>query len=329
LKNIIQFTYGLGLCVLIGSIAVILAPHIPIGAVAIAIILGMLVNNLFKPGNIFKSGINLSEKHILAIAIALMGVNLNFLILRELSYKTIFLIMAAIAITILSSLIAAKILKFSEKFALLLGIGSGVCGSSAIAATEQIIGAKEEEVGLSIAIVNFLGTLGIFLLPIIGSTLLKFSDINSGILIGNTLQAVGQVTAAGFSISEVTGQTATIVKMGRILMLTPIMLFFIFSNRISGSPSQNTDTKTRGIPIFIVGFILFSLIPTFGLLPVENIELISAISKYALIVAMAGVGLKISFTNILREGKEALRMGILVFGMQIIFSTSMVYILFQ
>lgn len=324
-----QFTYGLGLCILIGGIATILAPYIPIGAVAIAIILGILVNNLLKPGNIYKSGITLSEKHILAIAIALMGVNLNFLILRELSYKTIFLIMAAIAITILSSLIVAKIFKFSEKFALLLGIGSGVCGSSAIAATEQIIGAKEEEVGLSIAIVNFLGTLGIFLLPVIGSTLLKFSDINSGILIGNTLQAVGQVTAAGFSISEVTGQTATIVKMGRILMLTPIILFFIFSNRRSGNTPQNTDAKTRGIPLFILGFILFSLIPTFGLLSVENIKLISAISKYALIVAMAGVGLKITFANILREGKEALRIGVLVFGVQLIFSTGMVYILFR
>lgn len=329
LKTILQSTSGIGLCILIGGIAVFVAPYIPIGAVVIAIILGMLVSNLLKPGVSYKPGINFSEKHILAFAIVLMGVNLNFLILRELSYKTILLIMAAIAFTIFSSRIIAKLFNFSEKFALLLGIGSGVCGSSAIAATEQIIGAKEEEVGLSIAIVNFLGTLGIFLLPIIGSTILKFSDINSGILIGNTLQAVGQVTAAGFSISEVTGQTATIVKMGRILMLTPIILFFIFSNRKNGNTPQNTEVKKHGIPLFIVGFILFSLIPTFGLLSDKNIELISAVSEYALIVAMAGIGLKISFANILREGKEALRMGALVFGMQIIFSAAMVYILFQ
>lgn len=258
-----------------------------------------------------------------------MGVNLNFQILRELSYKTGLLILAGMSVTILSSIFLARVFKFSGEFALLLGIGSGVCGSSAIAATEQLVGAKEEEVGLSIAIVNFLGTLGIFLLPFIGSTIFNFSGINSGILIGNTLQAVGQVTAAGFSISEVTGQTATIIKMGRILMLTPIILMFVFSNKISGNATKSKGAKTRSIPLFIVGFILFSLIPTFGLLSDENIKLISVISKHALIVAMAGVGLKITFANIIRDGKGALQMGSLVFVLQIIFSTSMVYILFN
>ncbi|MGB7874146.1 MAG: putative sulfate exporter family transporter [Anaerolineales bacterium] len=325
----VQSIYGVGLCILIGVVAVLLSPYISIGSVSLAIILGMLVSNLFKPGKVFKAGIHFSEKHILALAIALMGVNLNFLILRELSYKTILLIMTAIAVTIFSAIVIAKIFKFSEKFALLLGIGSGVCGSSAIAATEQIIGAKEEEVGLSIAIVNFLGTLGIFLLPIIGSAIFRFSDINTGILIGNTLQAVGQVTAAGFSVSEVTGQTATIVKMGRILMLTPIILIFIFSNRIFGNVLENNQTRPRGIPLFIVGFVVFSLVPTLGLVSVDTIEMLSATSKNALIIAMAGVGLKITFSNLLREGKEALKVGFLIFGMQIIFSTSMVYILFH
>ncbi len=163
MKNNIQIAYGLGLCAIIAGVAATLSPYIPTGSVVIAIILGMLIGNTLKPGNLYKPGINFSEKHILAIAIAFMGVNLNFQLLSELSYKTIALIVAAMVVTILSSISLARVFKFSEKFALLLGIGSGVCGSSAIAATEQLIGADEEEIGLSIAIVNLLGTVGIFL----------------------------------------------------------------------------------------------------------------------------------------------------------------------
>ncbi len=94
--------------------------------------------------------------------------------------------------------------------------------------TEKIIGAEEEDVGLSVAIVNFLGTIGVFLLPLIAKFILHLSDINAGILIGNTLQAVGQVVASGFSINVSSGQVATIVKMTRVLMLLPITLILAF-----------------------------------------------------------------------------------------------------
>jgi len=321
-----QYLYGILFCILIGIAALFLSSYIPIGAVAIAIILGIIIGNITNPGTIFNKGINFSEKHILSFAIALMGVNLNFLILKELGFKSILLIIVAMGITISSSIILAKIFKFDKKFALLIGIGNGICGSSAIAATEQIIGSKKEDVGLSVAIVNFLGTIGIFLLPFIATFILKFTDINSGMLIGNTLQAVGQVVASGFSISNNSGQTATIVKMTRILLLTPVIfiLIFIFSNR-NNSKGKGGNIK---IPLFVIGFILFSLVPTFKLLPEEIIKVIGKLSHYALIVAMAGIGLKITFGSILKDGKSALLIGVLIFIIQIIFSGSVILIFF-
>jgi len=325
--NKLTDAYGVGLCALIAGMALFLSSLLPIGAIALAIILGAIVGNSTKLHKLFTPGISFSEKQILSLAIALMGVRLNFQILKGLGFKTVLLVISALTFTILVSLLLSRILKFNTKFALLLGIGNGVCGSSAIAATEQIIGADEESVGLSVAIVNFLGTIGIFLVPFIAKRILHLSDIHSGILAGNTLQAVGQVVAAGFSISDNAGQIATLIKMTRILMLFPLVfiLLYLFSGR---SQPRGPKTKKPVVPLFIIGFVFFSLLPTFNLLSEEMIKIISQMSHYSLIVAMAGIGLKITLQSILKDGRSALLMGSLIFLFQLCFSGIMILLLY-
>ncbi len=319
---------GVALCVVVAAVSVFFSSYVPLGAVAISILIGIVVGNVLKPGRVLSAGIRFSEKHILSFAIALMGVNLNFLFLKSLGAKSLFLIIAAISVTIMTSLLLSRIFKFDKKFALLLGIGNGVCGSSAIAATEGIIGANEEEVGLSVAVVNFLGTIGIFLVPFVATVILKLSDINSGILVGNTLQAVGQVVAAGFSIGPDTGQTAVLVKMTRILMLFPLVfiLIIIFAGKSGGLEGK---PKRLPVPVFIIGFVLFSMVPTFGLLSERWIGIIGRISHYSLVVAMAGIGLKITIQDILKDGKTALLMGSLIFFVQILFSSTVILFMFK
>ncbi len=316
---------GILLCVGIGLVGVLLAGSIPIGAVAIAILVGIVVGNAWKPGPGFGAGIQFCEKHVLSMAIALMGVNLDFGILESLGFSSLLLVVIGVGVTIGGAVWIGRLLGFDKKFALLLGIGNGICGSSAIAATEQIIGANEEEVGLSVAIVNGLGTLGIFLLPFVAKGLWHFSDLDSGLLVGNTLQAVGQVVAAGFSIGDQAGQTATIIKMTRILMLFPVVFVLIFS---FGRSKGTSGAKKPKVPLFILGFILFSMIPTFDLLSKEVTDAIKTASHDLLIVAMAGIGLKITFDSILRDGKAALLTGSLIFVLQIVFSSLAVFLVF-
>jgi uncharacterized integral membrane protein (TIGR00698 family) len=277
--------------------------------------------------NKLKGGIVFTEKKILPFAIALMGVNLNFQILEKLGFKSVIFVIISLSFTLSVTILLAKLLKFDKKFALLIGIGNGVCGSSAIAATEQIIGAKDKDVGLSIAIINFLGTIGMFLLPIFATLILKFSDIDSGILMGNTLQAVGQVVAAGFSINNDVGQTATLVKMTRILMLFPLIIILIVSFT-KDRKNDSSINKKIDIPFFIIGFILFSLIPTFNILPGNQIKIIAKISHYALITAMVSIGLKISVQTVLKESKSALFIGSLIFMFQILFTILILFIFF-
>jgi len=321
-----QYLYGILICLLIGLFAQFFSSIIKIGSISLSIILGIIIGNLVNLNSKFNVGISFSEKHILSLAIIFLGVKLDYLILSELGIKVILFIIFGIISTISFSLLLGKIFNLNKKFALLLGIGNAICGSSAIAATQKIVGVKKEEIGLSITIVNLLGTLGFFILPILGAHILEFTDLKIGVLIGNTLQSVGQVVASGFSVNDAVGQTATIVKMVRILMLTPFIFVLVFI-LLKKKNKKQKKIKLSGIPMFIYGFLLFSLIPTFNLLSKDYISVISNFSHYFLLISMAGIGLKITFNDIFMYGKTAFIIGSLTFLIQI-FMSSMGIIIF-
>jgi len=333
---------GIFFCVIIALIAFFLDPFLPLGAVVLAIIFGVLFGNVLeklqnkrqihKFSKTIKNGVSYSERTILSVAIALMGVKLNFFVLQELGMSTFFLVVSGMILTISSSFFLGKyFFKMSPKLALLIGIGNGVCGNSAIAATERILESKEEEVGISIAIINFLGTIGIFLIPILAGLVFHLSEISSGILAGNTLQAVGHALAAGSAIGEIAEQTATIVKMSRIVMLIPLVFVLVFlAPRIFPENAKKDTRKTQKklpIPLFIIGFVLTASIPTFSLLSVENIQIIGNISHFLVIIAMAGIGLKIRFQDVQKEGRLALLLGSIVFAIQICWTLGVLFLL--
>lgn len=318
-------TYGILLSLFVAFIAMALSSYIPIGSVAIAIILGAIIGNIITLPSKFNSGITFSEKTLLALAISLMGINLDFNVLEQLGFKTILLIVVSLIATIAFTNFIAKKQNFDSKFALILGIGNGVCGSAAIAATKDIVKLDKEKSALAIAIVNLLGTVGLFVLPII-AVLLGLSDVQIGILLGNTLQSVGHAIAAGFGVNETVGQSATIVKMGRILLLTPLILWLIYFV-VEKNVNKNDEKKKLQIPIFVLGFIFFSILASSSILPKEAIDSISWTAKLSLIVAMSAIGLKISFKAIKENGWEAFVLAGYVFKFQIIFTLIMIVIL--
>ena len=311
---------GIALSLVLAVFALAFSTFIPLGAVVIAIILGMLLANIVKLPKSFAPGITYAEKSILAFAIATLGINLDFSVLAELGYSVILIIVLGMIMTIYSTLFIASKFGIDKKFALILGIGNGVCGASAIGSAKDIVKVKPEEAGIAVAVVNFLGTIGMFLIPFIALTL-GLNENDAGILAGNTLQAVGQAVAGGFAISDSAGENATIVKMGRVLMLTPLIVILLMIFHNDGDEDKRSFTSIiKNVPQFIVWFIFFSIVATFGVLP-EFIEgSISTLSKYALIIAMAAIGMKITLSSLKQSGKNALIVGSIVFSIQIIFT---------
>ena len=316
LLNIKKYFPGLFVVVFISFIAQVLSPYILIGSVATAIIIGMFFGNIFTIKDSFKSGILFAEKKILNIAIVLMGAQLNAGVLELITYKTVLIIISTIIIAILSARIIGKFFNLSESLSVLIGVGNGICGSSAIASTSSVIDSKENEVGLSIAIINIIGAMGIFLLP---SLIVLFgidSLYHQGVLIGSTIQAVGQVTAAGFIVGDEAGKIAVLIKMVRILMLGPILVLISF---LYSKNKESEKTSFIQVPSFILGFIALSAISTAGYLPQDITLQLSSFSKYLLILAMSAIGLNVSFKYILDKGRKVIFVSCITFFIQILF----------
>lgn len=311
-----KYIPGLLLCIVIAFGATYLTGFIPaLGAVTLAIIIGILVGNLIKLPNSFSSGIKYSEKTILSYAIMLMGLKLQLSVLKDLGIMPIIMVISIQLVTFATAILVGKALGFNRRFSLLMGAGNAVCGSSAIAATAPVLEAEESEVGISIGVVNLMGTIGIFLFPVIVKAF-AMSQTQGGYFTGGILQAVGQVVAAGFSIGEEAGTMATLIKMLRVLMLGPIVLILSLTfKKGSGSGRQKVS-----IPPFIIGFFIFSIIAT--ILPNETtvIPLLKQFSKILLMIAMAAIGMKIKFLDLIKQGPKALLLGTIIFAVQIGFA---------
>ncbi len=309
-----KYLPGLLITIVIAIVAQLLSRYLHvIGAISLAIILGIVVGNLYKFEGIFGKGIQFAEKNLLLYAIVLMGFNLKLLELKQMGSSVFLIVLPTMAVTFGAALVFARLLGFSHAYGLLMGAGNAVCGSSAIAAVAPVTTADEEEIGVSIGIVNLLGTGGMFILPLLAG-ILQLSQMQSSYLIGGVLQAIGQVVAAGFSLSDQIGDSATLVKMLRVLMIGPVVMLVSLFNQ-----SKGLGNKNKFIPTYIIGFIICSVIGS--LLPGDTLVIpyLRQLAKLLLTVAMAGVGLKIRFSSLLVHGPKALLFGVLINVVQILY----------
>ncbi len=314
---------GIVLCIGLGFLGIQLASVSPIDAVTLSIVLGALVGNIARVPTEWKSGIVWSEKKLLGVAIALYGLKLDFALLQELGWISFLMILVTMSSTLLLAKPLAKLFGLDGTMGLTIGIGTAVCGSAAIGATKDIIEADEAQAGMGIAVINFIGTLGIFLLPLLGVEILGLGAVDNGFMLGNSLQAVGQVVAASFAVDEATGQVATVVKMGRVLMLTPLIFILL---QLFQSKRQTEQAQSVSIPRFVLGFLFFSILASFQVLPADIVKGLGGIGKTLLIISMAGIGLKISIAKIKEYGLSALGLALLLFSIQLGLSVLMVLV---
>lgn len=294
---------GIGLSLIIALLAFYLKGHISLlGASSIALIIGILIN-----GKGIKVGAKFIEKKVLPIAIMLLGITLNAEAVTSLGLKSVLLVLLMVAVTIISAALLGKIFKMDKKLALLIGTGNAVCGSSAILSSSEVIDADDVTVGTSVAIINFLGVLGIFLLPAL-CRIVGLDLTNSSILLGGALQSVGNVTASS-SFIEGSFEIAIMTKMLRVSSLVLVLISYslLFKKK---------DSKLS-IPPFIIGFILLFVIANIGIVPVTLINIVDELAGILIVICMAAIGLSINIREVLKVGKKGLIIGALNWGIQI------------
>lgn len=298
-----RFIPGLLIVCLIAAVAIILSSFIlgP-GSIFFAILIGLLFGNLSPWSDKMDPGTTFTEEKILPVAIALMGTELELHALEHLGLSAFLIVIPPMIFSIFCALLIGRRLGLSVPASLVLGIGNSVCGSSAVMAAAPAVKAEKHDAAVAVASVNLLGTIGIFLLPGI-SSLLALPDVKTSYLIGGSLQAVGQVVASGYSVSDVVGADALVIKMIRVLMIGPIVMilhgFFHSKGTASGA-------KKKYVPNYIIGFAVCAIAASIFHNDTWIIPHITSMAKLLMVIAMAGVGCRIHIRMLLSQGPKAL-----------------------
>lgn len=305
--------HGILLAVIIMLTAKFLSGYLPtLGTALLALTLGVLVRQFLTNFSPFANGVSWTEKYILETAIVFIGFGFEIGKFQEIGISVLTLIFGSIIAVILVSLLLQKLMSRKDgKLFWLLGAGSAICGSSAIGATAPLIQAKEEETGISLAVINVLGLLGMVLLPLIAVGL-SFSNLDTGIFLGGILQSVGHVVGSAFAINPEVGQFATVVKMGRVAFLVPFLLivYFLFRKKSDG-------TKLK-FPIFILFFLGAVLISQVGIFNSETLKFLSKSGDTLLNIGMTAIGLKINIKSLWKISGKAFVAGLIIFVVQIL-----------
>lgn len=274
----------------------------------IAIILGALIKNTVGVPEKFEGGIKFCSKKVLRIAIVMLGFKLSFTQILKMGPKALIVILISTTSTILFTRYLGKKLNLKDNLTILLATGTSICGAAAIAAVNSIIKSDEEDIAYSIGVVTILGTIFMFIYPVI----FKIFNLNQKIYslwTGSSIHEVAQVVAAGFAVSNDAGTYATIVKLTRVLFIIPITI--ILSIASSRKDKSKFSLKNISIPYFVLLFLIVVIINSTIQIPKNILEFLVKIDGYLMTLAMAGLGLDLSIASMKNVGLKPLYLGII------------------
>jgi len=288
--------------------------HIPFverlhfSSLIVAILLGILIKNLFPIPNRFHEGIHFSLKKVLRLAIILLGFRLSFTEMTQIGGKGLLLVSIVTTATILFAVWLGKRLGLDKELSILIGAGTGICGASAVAAVAPVVDAEEKDTTFAIATVTIFGTIAMFLYPIMYK-LLHLPSILYAVWAGTSIHEVAQVVAAGFAAGDEAGQFATVVKLSRVLLVIPAAIILGYS-MMKQRDNGEWSTKKITIPWFVFGFGAIVIINSLHILPSQVTNPLIHIDGFLLTLAMAGMGLETSMEKMKKVGMRPFYVGL-------------------
>lgn len=324
LKNDLNEIFpGLIMCIIIAYISKLIGSYVPmIGGATLSILFGILIGNTLGKNKVYGKGTKFCESNLLSYSIVLLGGTLSIGTILKLGLSGLGYIVIQMIITIAVAIYLGKKFGFSENFSLLMASGNAVCGSSAIAATAPAIGADDKDKGIAITIVNLVGTILMLLLPLISYLLFSFEPLKTSALIGGVLQSVGQVVASGALVNEEIKDLATIFKIVRVIFLVFVVLSFsAMKNHSNKKISENTIEHKKAkiaVPWYVIGFFITCTLFSLNIIPSSVSKIFKLISSNFEIIALAGIGMRVNFSALLKQGVKTSLYGLSISAFQII-----------
>ncbi|MFV3340150.1 MULTISPECIES: putative sulfate exporter family transporter [unclassified Pseudomonas] len=282
---------GVVVSLIVGAAASFLSEHYAAPVMLFALLLGMALNFLAVDGPC-KAGIEFTARTVLRLGVALLGMRITLDQIASLGWKPVVLVITLVVVTILASVVVAKVLGFSRLFGMLTGGATAICGASAALALAAALPQhprKEHATLFTVIGVSALSTLAMILYPMIAQWL-HLSPAQAGVFLGATIHDVAQVVGAGYSMSTETGDIATVVKLMRVAMLLPVIVCAAMITRRQGLEAGGQRPPL--LPWFAVGFLLLACVNSTGWVPAAVQGGINDLSRGCLVVAISALGMK-------------------------------------
>ncbi len=292
---------GFLLCLVVGMAATFVSEHYGGPTILYALLMGMSLNYLSEEGRCM-AGIQFSAKSILRIGIALLGARITFEQLLGLGITPIAIVLAGVPATIMFGVFCGRWLGLSRSQSVLSGASVGICGASAALAVSAVLPEdKDSERNLIFTVIGVtaLSTVAMILYPLVVAGL-GLTDTESGIFLGATIHDVAQVVGAGYMISNDVGDVATFTKLLRVASLVPVVV--VITLLFARKGESQSGKSSLPLPMFLIAFVVIVAINSTGYVPTEILEGMTELSRWCLIIAMVGLGMKASFKELSSMG---------------------------
>ena len=312
---------GILLAVVVALAATYLGTLVPlIGAPIFGILIGVLLRTVVGRPEGAVPGIAFAAKRVLQWAIVLLGSDLSLSQVVSTGKQSLAVMAATLSVSFLAAVVAGRLLRVPGKMTTLIGVGTAICGGSAIAAVSPIIEAEEVEIAYAMSTIFMFNIVAVILFPLFGR-LLGFSDRAFGMWAGTAINDTSSVVAAGYAYSTAAGNFATIVKLTRTTMIIPTAVFLAVAMMVRRrAEAVATGEGMRGLnfrrifPWFILGFLLMSLLSTLGVIPKGMSALLAEGGRFLIVVALAGVGMSADVKKMAASGIRPLLVGLIVWA---------------
>ncbi len=277
----------------------------------LAIVLGLALGNTVPVTDRFRPGITFAMRHLLRLAIVLLGLQLTLRDLAEVGFGGIAILASGLVATFLVTLQAGRLLGVDRKLTELLAAGTSICGAAAIIAANTVTRASDEDVAYAIATITVFGTIAMFAIPALGFWIgLDAHDV--GFWAGAAIHEIAQVGGAAFQVGEAPGEFGMVAKLGRVMMLAPVVFALAFwaSARARRETSAKSNTNISvPLPWFVLGFLAMVLLNSVIDLPPVAVSSAGQISSLLLAMALAAMGLQCSLPRLFAKGWRPLALG--------------------
>ena len=320
--NFIQKNFkGILVCFLIAIPSWLIGKAFPvIGGPVIAILAGMVITCFWTEKGTAESGIKWTSKIILQTAVVLLGFGMNLGVILQTGKQSLPIIISTLSTSLIIAWLLRKVLNVPSNTSILVGVGSSICGGSAIAATAPVIDADDTEVAQAISVIFFFNVIAAVLFPVLGNAL-GFDTTSGnafGVFAGTAINDTSSVTAAAstwdslYALGSATLDKAVTVKLTRTLAIIPITLVLAFI-RTRSSKAEGKKVEFKKIfPMFILYFVLASVITTIATSAGVSADVftpLKTLSKFFIVLAMSAVGLNTNIIKLIKTGGKPLALG--------------------